>query len=99
MASLEVAETEAGPINVQESKEITEPTATKPGIVTTRTGDGPTPIDFLFQSPGGEDASPKEKAFLRKLDAFFDAHGLRPISKRMVNRRIFTAPDLFDLIR
>lgn len=61
-----------------------EAPALKPGHVFTRTGDGPTPIDFLFQAPGaGADVSPKERAFLRKLDAFFDAHGLRPISKRM----------------
>jgi hypothetical protein len=92
MASLEVgsstndeAGTKVGPI-VKDDKKAAEATASKPGVVITRTGDGPTPIDFLFQSPGGEDASPKEKAFLRKLDAFFDAHGLRPISKRMVKR-------------
>jgi len=45
-----------------------------------------TPIDFLLGL--GEDKAaytPKEKAFLRKLDAFFDAHGLRPISKRMAH--------------
>ena len=45
-----------------------------------------TRIDFLL-GLGAEPAeyTPKEKAFLRKLDGFFDAHGLRPISKRMAH--------------